>query len=126
MTRREVFREIEERLGRVPAFFKTIPDRFLEYEWSLFKTLHLDTGSIPDKYRALAGVAVATAIRCRYIACFHIELARRSGATDAEIEEAVHVAQSSIGWSAYLNGMQVDYERFRKEIPGLVKHLQRA
>lgn len=125
MTRREVFREIEERLGNVPTFFKTVPDRSLEWEWSLFKTLHLDTGSIPDKYKALTGVAIAAVTQCRYSSHFYTEVARLAGATDAEIEEAVHFAKSCTGWSAYLNGMQVDYDRFRKEIPCLVKHLQR-
>jgi hypothetical protein len=28
----------------------------------------------------------------------------------------VHYAKSSAGWSAYLNGMQVDYDQFKKEI----------
>lgn len=122
MTRREIFREIERRLGKVPAFFKTIPDRFLEYEWSLFKILHLDTSSIPDKYKALTGVAIAAVTQCRYSSHFHTEVARLSGATDAEIEEAVHFAKSCSGWSAYLNGMQIDYEQFRNELLASVEY----
>lgn len=41
---------------------------------------------------------------------------RLNGATDAEIEDAVHYAKSSAGWSAYLNGLQVDYDQFRDEL----------
>jgi hypothetical protein len=43
-------------------------------------------------------------------------VAKLNGATDAEIEDAVHYAKSSAGWSAYLNGMQVDYDEFKEEV----------
>ena len=34
----------------------------------------------------------------------------------AEIQEAVHFAKSSSGWSTYVNGMQIDYDQFRKKV----------
>jgi hypothetical protein len=43
-------------------------------------------------------------------------MARLIGATDAEIQEAVHFAKSSSGWSTYVNGMQIDYDQFRKKV----------
>jgi hypothetical protein len=42
-------------------------------------------------------------------------MARIIGATDAEIQEAVHFAKSSSGWSTYVNGMQIDYDQFKKK-----------
>ena len=51
-------------------------------------------------------------------------MAKLFGATDKEIEEAVHYAKSSAGWSAYLNGMQVDYEQFKNELRRSGEHVK--
>ena len=44
------------------------------------------------------------------------ELAKLNGATAEEIEDAVHFAKSSAGWSTYLTGMQADLEEFKQDI----------
>ncbi len=116
MTRKEVFKEIEQTLGLVPTFFKLVPDRSLEIEWKLFKTLQLEESPIPNKYRELIGVAISAVTKCKYCSFFHTEVAKLFGASDSEIEDAVHYAKSSAGWSAYLNGMQVDFNSFKKEL----------
>ncbi len=116
MTRQEVYRDIEKTLGKVPSFFKLVPDRSLELEWKLFKTLQLEDSPIPHKYRELIGVGISAVTKCRYCSFFHTEVAKLFGASDAEIEDAVHYAKSSAGWSAYLNGMQVDYDQFTREL----------
>ena len=46
--------------------------------------------------------------KCRYCTLFHTEAAKMFGATEEEIEEAVHYAKHTVGWSAYLNGTQQD------------------
>ena len=124
MTRKEVFQEIEKTLGLVPSFFKLVPDRSLEMEWNLFKTLQLEESPIPNKYRELIGAAVSAAIKCKYCAFFHTEVAKLFGASDAEIEDAVHYAKSSAGWSTYLNGLQVDYDQFRKVLLQSIEYIQ--
>ena len=116
MDREGIYREIEEVLGLVPTFLKAVPDSELEIEWHLLKRVQMDVGPIPNKYRELIGLGIAATTRCRYCTLFHTEMARLNGATDAEIEDAVHFAKSSAGWSAYLNGLQFDFEQFRKEI----------
>ena len=116
MDREGIYREIEEVLGLVPTFLKAVPDSELELEWHLLKRVQMDEGPIPNKYRELIGLGIAATTRCRYCTLFHTEMARLNGATDAEIEDAVHFAKSSAGWSAYLNGLQFDFEQFRKEI----------
>lgn len=116
MTRKEVYREIEEMFGIVPSFIKSIPDSSLELEWNLMKQVQFEEGPIPNKYRELIGIGVAAAMKCRYCALFHTEAARLNGATDAEIEDAVHFAKSAAGWSTYLHGLQIDYDEFRKEM----------
>jgi AhpD family alkylhydroperoxidase len=126
MNRQEVYKEMEEMLGLVPSFFKIIPDSSLELEWKLFKRVQFDEGPIPNKYRELIGVAIAAVTKCRYCSVYHTEAAKLNGATDAEIEDAVHFAKSSAGWSTYLNGMQVDYEQFRSEVKKVSEHVRAA
>ncbi|NWG02861.1 MAG: DUF1059 domain-containing protein [Syntrophaceae bacterium] len=116
MSRQEIYKEIEQTFGLVPSFFKLIPDSSLELEWRLFKRVQFDEGPIPNKYRELIGVGIAAITKCRYCSLYHTEVAKLNGATDAEIEDAVHFAKSSAGWSTYLNGMQVDYEQFKSEV----------
>jgi len=45
------------------------------------------------------------------------------GATDEEIQEAVHYAKYSLGWSAYLNGMRTDYDQFADEVRRIGEHM---
>jgi len=116
MTRDEVYAEVEEVFGLVPSFVKEMPDPSLELEWKLFKRVQMDEGPVPNKYRELIGLGIAAVTKCRYCVIYHTELAKLNGATDAEIEDAVHYAKSSAGWSAYLNGLAVDYETFKDEI----------
>jgi len=48
-----------------------------------------------------------------------------NGATDAEIEDAVHWAKSQAGWSTYINGMQVDYDQFKSEVLRACEHVRK-
>lgn len=120
--RKEIYKDIEAMFGLVPSFLKTIPDSTLENEWELFKKIQIEDGAIPNKYRELIGLGLSAVSKCRYCTLFHTEMARLFGATDTEIEEAVHYAKSSAGWSAYLNGMQVDYDQFKDELRQAGEH----
>ena len=124
MSRKEVIHEMEQMFGQVPSMFKSIPDSSLELEWNLFKSVHLEEGPIPNKYRELIGIAISAATRCRYCAYFHTEMAKLNGATEAEIEDALHFTKSSAGWSAYVNGMQLNYDDFTRETDKIVEHVQ--
>lgn len=125
MTREDVCKEIEAMFGLVPSFFKEVPDSSLELEWKLFKRVQFDEGPIPNKYRELIGLAIAATTKCKYCALYHTEVAKLNGATDAEIEDAVHYAKSSAGWSAYINGLQIDYENFRDEVLRACEHVRK-
>lgn len=124
MTRREVYKEIEGAFGLVPMMFKAVPDSTLELEWQLFKKTQLEESPIPGKYKELIGLGIAAATKCRYCTLFHTEVAKLNGATDAEIEDAVHFAKATAGWSAYVNGLQIDFETFKKEIQDAVKYVR--
>ncbi len=124
MSKEQVFYEIEQTFGLVPKMFRVLPESTLELEWNLFKKVQLDEGAIPNKYRELIGVAISAISKCRYCAYFHTELAKLNGATDEEIEEAIHFAKASAGWSTYVNGLQFDYDEFKKEVDLASEHVK--
>jgi len=126
MKRQELYKEIEQMMGLVPSFFKTMPDTSLESEWRLFNKVQVEETAIPNKYRELIGSAVAATLRCPYCAYFHAEMAKLYGATDAEIEDAVHFAKSSVGFSTYINGLQIDIKKFKSEIDQACAHIRKA
>lgn len=126
MNRKDVYKEIEGTFGLVPSMFKAVPDNSLELEWKLFQRTQMEEGPIPNKYRELIGVAISAITKCRYCSYYHTELAKLNGATDAEIEDAVHFAKSTAGWSTYVNGMQLDFDQFKKEIDQACEHVRRS
>lgn len=123
--RAKVEADIKQTLGLVPQFLKTLPDAYLEDEWRLFKTLELGETQIPNKYKELMGIAIHTETKCRYCLLFHTEAARLMGATEEEIQEAIHYAKNSLGWSAYLNGIQQDYDTFADEVRQVVDYVRK-
>ncbi|MDD3619601.1 MAG: carboxymuconolactone decarboxylase family protein [Desulfobulbaceae bacterium] len=125
MSKEEIFKEMEQMFGLVPSMFKAVPESSLELEWKLFKQVQFAEGPIPNKYRELIGVAISAVSKCRFCSYYHTELARLNGATEAEIEDAVHYAKSSAGWSAYINGLQLDYGKFTEEIDRACEHVRR-
>jgi AhpD family alkylhydroperoxidase len=112
--------------GLVPSMFKSVPEATITYEWELFKRVHLEEGAVPNKYRELIGIAISAITKCRYCAYFHTALAKLNGATDEEIEDALHFTKSSAGWSDYINGLQLDYDEFVKETDLVVEHVTSA
>ena len=125
-TRDEVYRDMEEVFGLVPTFFKRVPDRRLAAEWLVVKQELFGEGPIPIKYRHLIGVALGAVLRCRLTSFFHTELGKLSGATDEEIEDALSYAKSNMSWSAYISGLQTDFERFKAEVRRACKHVMKV
>ena len=122
--RQAIYQEMEQTLGLVPTFMKHIPDNSLRLEWELMKQVQLAPGAVPNKYRELIGVAISSVTKCKYCSYFHTQFAKLNGATDAEIEDAIHYAKSTAGWSTYINGYQEDYEQFTKEIDQICAHVR--
>lgn len=112
----EILKDIRETLGSVPDFLQRIPESSIESEWDLIKRLELGETMIPNKYKELIGLGVASAIHCPYCIEFHREAAITFGAREQEIEEAVHLAKQIVGWSSYLHGTQADMERFMEDV----------
>ena len=126
MTRKEIYAEMEDMLGFVPTFLKAVPDSSLEPQWQTMKLTQFGESPVPNKYRQLIGLGVAAVTKCQYCACFHMEVAKLYGATEDEMKDAVRFAGVSANWSTWLNGLQFDYDQFRKEVKKIVEHVRSA
>jgi AhpD family alkylhydroperoxidase len=123
MDRKEIYREIKETLGLVPTMFKALSDSTLELEWNLFKATNSES-AISNKNKELIGVAISAVTKCKFCVFFHTEMAKLHGATDEEVEDAVHFAKHTAGWSTYVNGIQLDYEQFKEEIKQVCDYIR--
>lgn len=126
MSRESVYKEMTEMMGIVPTMFKSIPDNVIDDEWAVFKKVQIEAPHVPNKYKELAGLAVAAVSKCRYCAYFHTAFAKLFGASDDEIQEVLQYAKASAGWSAYINGSQADFDEFCKEIDSICSHVGKA
>jgi AhpD family alkylhydroperoxidase len=110
------YRDIENTLGSVPGFFKAFPESGIAGAWAEFKSVQLNPKTKLDiKTKELIGLAVAAQIPCHYCVYFHTAVAKAHGATDEDIREAVAMASITRHWSTVLNGMQIDFDGFKRE-----------
>jgi AhpD family alkylhydroperoxidase len=124
ITRSEVFRELEATFGRVPEWFRQMPESAGGF-WVLMRDFYLAETKIPNKYKELIGIAVSGATRCKYCALFHTESAKLHGATDDEIAEASMMAGVTMCGSTFLNAQQIDYDKFRDETLDIVAFVKK-
>ena len=125
-TREEVYGEIKKSLGLVPQWIQQMPEGGLQGFWAMARDFWLKETKIPNKYKELIGVAVSGATRCKYCALFHTEAARLFGATDEEVAEASMMGALTMCGSTFLNGQQIDYEKFRRETLAIIAHVKRS
>ena len=112
-------KDIQSTMGGVPSFVKQFPKVGLPGAWAEIKAIELsDKTALPPKVKSLISLAVAAQIPCTYCVWSDTQDARRAGATDEEIQEAVAVAALTRHWSTIFNGMQVDFDTFKKEMGG--------
>ncbi len=114
----QAYREVADAFGKVPDFIKVFPRNAFPGAWEEVKTIEFSDGALTVKQKALIGLAVAAQIPCEYCIWADTFSARKAGATDAEIQEAVAVSALERHWSTVFNGMQVDFEQFKKDYAG--------
>ena len=73
-----------------------INDAFERFSREVFKA-----GALPEKTKQLIAVAVAHTTQCPYCIAGHTRLAKRRGASDEEIMEAIWVAAEMRAGGAY-------------------------
>ena len=126
-TSEEVLQEVEKTLGVVPTFLMDLEHDSvaLEHSWELLKKYVLGESLIPAKYRELMGIAVASAVHCRFCVTFHSGVARLFGATEEEIKEAAFLAKHTVGWSAFADGRLADIGQLEKELAKIAEHMSK-
>jgi len=124
MTREEIYRDVKETLGLVPEFVKHIPDATLEHDWASFKALQLSETAIPNKYKELMGLAVASALQCPYCEYFHRGAAEFFGATEEELNETARLGMQTAGWSTFIAGTGQDIEAFKREFDRIIEYVR--
>jgi AhpD family alkylhydroperoxidase len=80
----------KENLARIKKLNELAPEVMKAF-WA-FDKLAVAEGAIPVKYKELIAVGVAVTTQCPYCIEIHIANARKAGATDAELAEAMIVA----------------------------------
>lgn len=119
--------DVQKTLGFVPQFLQRFPDAALPGAWDELKSLQLNPNTaLPPKIKELIGLAVAAQVPCKYCISAHTEFAKLSGATEAELGEAVTMAAITRHWSTFLNGIQTDEAKFRGEVQTLISNVKRA
>jgi AhpD family alkylhydroperoxidase len=114
-------KDIETTLGFVPQFFRSVADAQLPSFWQQMKEFQVGETMLDNKTKELIGLAVAAQIPCEYCIYFHTEAARRHGASEQQIREAVGMAAMTRMASTVLNGSQIDAAQFRKDTQRLLK-----
>jgi AhpD family alkylhydroperoxidase len=112
-------KDIEATLGGVPGFAKQFPKAGLPGAWAEVKALELsDTTALSPKVKSLISLAVSAQIPCQYCIWSDTQNAKRAGASDEEVQEAIAMSALTRHWSTVFNGMQIDFEQFKKEMGG--------
>lgn len=100
-----------------PKFYKnTYPEHALKSRLEAEGVLMGEHAKLNSKTRELIALGVSAQIPCVYCVYVHTKNARASGATEAEIREAVATAAHVRHWSTILNGMDYDLDAFKSEV----------
>lgn len=119
-----VLADIKASMGSVPDFVARFPAAALAPAWQGLKTSLMGEGSMPQKDRALLAIAISAQIPSIPCVNSYTELAKKQGASDAEIQEAVAMAALTRAGSTVLNGASLDPVAFKKEVDGIVKFVK--
>jgi AhpD family alkylhydroperoxidase len=82
--------------------------------------------ALDGKTRDLIGLAVAAQMPSRLTAWSYSKCGRASGASEAELQEAVMMSAMTRHWSTFFNGIQLDEAKFRAEIGKLRENIVKA
>ena len=89
-------------LGKIKTLDANAPAAMQAF-WAFDKAAMAD-GAIPVKYKELMALAVAFTTQCPYCNEIHSGKARKAGATDPEIAEAVTIAAALRAGAAITHG----------------------
>lgn len=112
-------KDIEATLGGVPTFIIKLPEAALPGAWLEAKAMEFSgPTALDEKTKALISLAVTAQIPCEYCIWADTNSAKRAGATDEQIAEAVVMSALARHWSTIFHGLQIDLEQFKAELGG--------
>ena len=114
-------------VGFVPSFAKAFPPAGLPGIWEEVKGFELNKNTALDaKTKDFIGIAIAAQMPSRMTLWSYSKCARASGATEAQVQEAIMLSAMSRHWSTFFNGMQLDETKFRAELGKLRENITKA
>ncbi|PHR59430.1 MAG: hypothetical protein COA44_00360 [Arcobacter sp.] len=116
------YEDMEKTLGLTPTFLRLYPESAISGAWEAHKNL-ASKGVIPAKYKEMMGLAVASQVPCTYCVYFHTKALKMHKASDEEIKESVAIAAQTRKWSTVINGADIEYGWFKKDVDLVVKYL---
>ena len=119
--RKDIEREIKDKLGFVPAFYQAMPDAGMPGGWSLHSDFELEETKLDGKTKELIGLAMASHIKCKYCIYFHTRTAEMYGASDQEIREAIAMGGVTVLFSNSISGTQQDFETFKRDVDKVIE-----
>jgi AhpD family alkylhydroperoxidase len=119
--------EMVKMVGFVPSFVKAMPPNLVPGVWREARDFEMsDKTALSAKNKGLIGLAIAAQMPSRLTVWSYTKCARSSGASEAEVKEAVAMAALARHWSTFFNGIQLDEAKFRAEIGKLRENITKA
>ena len=119
--------EIAKTVGFVPDFIKAMPANLVPGVWQETRDFQLNTKTaLSAKTKDLIGLAIAAQMPSRLTIWSYSKCAKASGASEAEVKEAVAISALARHWSTFFNGIQLDEGKFRGEIGKLRENITKA
>jgi AhpD family alkylhydroperoxidase len=111
---------VAQAAGQPPQWMQEVfTGQELQAAWQDYKAVyHNPNAALDAKTLQLIGLGVAAQIPCQYCIYAHTALAKKAGASEQEIKEAVAAAAETRKLSTMLNGMQYDMAKFKAELGG--------
>jgi AhpD family alkylhydroperoxidase len=118
--------EMVKTVGFVPSFLKEVPDNMVPGFWQETKAFGFGKTALDAKSKDLIGLAIAAQMPSRLTAWSYSRCGKASGATDAQLHEAVALSAMARHWSTFFNGVQLDEARFRADLAKLRENMTKA
>lgn len=115
---KDLLDEIRNSFGLVPNLFRAqaaIDPDWLELNWQREKMIMLSEGALDRKTKELLAMTVALLRNCDYCALAHEALARKVGASAAEVYEAKQVIELFSSFSAIANTLRIPSDIYPPE-----------
>ena len=113
-------------VGFIPSFLKDVPDNMVPGLWEETKAIGFGKTALDAKTKDLIGLAIAAQMPSRLTAWSYSRCGKASGATDAQLKEAVVLSALGRHWSTFFNGVQLDEARYRADLAKLRENMTKA